>query len=318
MTRPKKPTAARSLAKFSLLALILALLLGWGSWLFLSSSPRSAPAQQFVNIPPGASALKIGQLLATHQLIRSPRVFQLYVRLNRLTLQAGDYSLQAGNLPALAAQLTHGKNQEIVVTIPEGYRREQIAELLSTKLGLSSADFLSATSAQEGYLFPDTYYFAKDTTITEVIARLKSNFDAKTATLNPTREDVILASLVEREALTSAEKPIVAGILKNRLRDGWPLEVDASIQYIMGKPGDWWPTPLLGDRRRPSPYNTYQNPGLPPAPLGNPGLISLDAVKNPATTSYYFYLHDKSGNIHYATTNAEHEANIARYIDTGR
>jgi UPF0755 protein len=92
------------------------------------------------------------------------------------------------------------------------------------------------------------------------------------------------------------------------------LEVDATIQYMLGKKGQWWPVPLLGDRKIPSPYNTYQNTGLPPAPIGNPGLDSLSAVISPQESPYYFYLHDKSGVIRYAKTNAEHNQNISKYI----
>lgn len=314
MTTRKSRTAARSLAKFSFLVVIVTLLLGIFLWRYYTTPPSIAPSRVQISIPSGSSVLKIGEILAANNLIRSPRAFQLYVRTKNLSLQAGDYTLDKASLTEIANTLTKGRENEIKVTIPEGYRREQIAELLASKLGIDPKEFISKTDELEGYLFPDTYSFVKDSTAEDIIQRMQDNFELKARNQNLTREDVVLASIVEREALTPAEKPIVAGILKNRLRDGWALEVDASIQYIMGKPGDWWPTPLLGDRSRKSPYNTYQNRGLPPGPIGNPGLVSLSAVKNPAPTDYYFYLHDKSGGIHYAATNAEHEANIAKYI----
>ncbi len=313
MTHRKKHIGARSLVRFSLVVLALLAIFGIATWQYLLTPPKGSSDKTFT-IPPGSSVLKIGQILYDNNLIRSPRVFQLYVRLNNISLQAGDYSLTPAKLPEIAQSLTKGKENEIRLTIPEGYRREQIAELLVQKLGLNAAEFLSATTELEGYLFPDTYSFSEGSTVSDVVARLEQNFETKARDLNLSREDVILASIVEREALTVAEKPVVAGILKNRLADGWALEVDATIQYIMGKPGDWWPTPLLGDRARKSAYNTYLNRGLPPGPIGNPGLVSLKAVKNPEKTEYYFYLHDKTGAIHYATTNAEHEANIAKYI----
>ena len=313
MTTRKSRTAVLSLAKFSLVALMLLAIFGLTTWQYLLTSPADSRSVT-LTIPPGSSVLKIGQILYDNHLIRSPRVFQVYIRLNNISLQAGDYNLSPARLPLLAQSLTSGREDEVRITIPEGYRREQIAELFASKLGIDPKEFIKDTEEMEGYLFPDTYSFAKDSTIEDIIQRLQGNFELKARNLNLTREDIILASIVEREALSPAEKPVVAGILKNRLKDGWALEVDASIQYIMGKPGDWWPTPLLGDRKRKSPYNTYINRGLPPGPIGNPGLVSLSAVKNPETTKYYFYLHDKNGGIHYASTNAEQEANIAKYI----
>ena len=313
MTHRKKHIDARSLVRFSLVSLALLAIFGIATWQYLLTPPNNG-SQVTLNIPPGSSVLKIGQILYDNNLIRSPRVFQLYIRFNNISLQAGDYSLSPAKLPLIAQSLTQGKENEIRITIPEGYRREQIAELLEQKLTIDPLEFMNATTELEGYLFPDTYSFNEGSTVSNVVARLEQNFETKARDLNLSREDVILASIVEREALSVAEKPVVAGILKNRLADGWALEVDATIQYIMGKSGDWWPTPLLGDRTRKSAYNTYLNRGLPPGPIGNPGLVSLKAVKNPEKTEYYFYLHDKTGTIHYAKTNAEHEQNIARYI----
>lgn len=315
--RPRKRlTAARSLVRFSLLGSALLAILGFGSWRYFATSPANSDSVVNISIPEATSVLKVGQILFDQKLIRSPRFFQLYVRLHKLSIQAGDYQLVPGNIKSLAESLTQGKKQEIKVTIPEGFRREQIAELLSTKLGINQSDFNNDTKNLEGTLFPDTYYFAKDANIKDIISTLTNNYSKKTSSLNLTPNDIILASIVERETLTSAEKPVVAGILKKRLEQGWALEVDATIQYIMGKPGDWWPTPLLGDRQRRSPYNTYINSALPPGPISNPGLDSLSAVANPKETSYYFYLHDQNGLIHYAATNQEHEDNIAKYINS--
>lgn len=311
MTHRKRPTVVRFLVRFSLLS--LGALLIW--WLYVTGAPRRQGELQDFTIERGQSVSSIATNLHAASLIRSPFYFKLYVRLNNLEIQAGEYQLSPATPPSvLARHLTSGRTPELRLTIPEGYRREQIAELLSAKLGLDPSAFLAATQDLEGYLFPDTYSLAKDVDVPTVVALLRSNFDAKTRNLNLTRDDIILASIVEREALTPEEKPIVAGILLKRIKEGWALEVDATIQFIMGKPGDYWPTPLLGDRARRSPYNTYLNRGLPPGPIGNPGLISLEAVKNPVATPYYFYLHDRSGVIRYAATNAEHEANIAQYI----
>ncbi len=314
MTRKMARTAGHSLVKFSLVIILILGLGGWGTWQFFSTSPTSSKASLSITIPPGSSVLKVGQLLSDQGLIRSPRVFQLYVRLNNLSIQAGDYTLTPANLPTLAAKLTSGRKNELRVTIPEGYRREQIAEVVEAKLAIDQKEFLTLSKGLEGTLFPDTYSFVEGATAADVIKVMTENFAKKTSDLELSINDIILASIVEREALTPAEKPVVAGILKNRLNDGWALEVDATIQYIMGNSKEWWPIPLLGDRKRTSPYNTYLNRGLPPAPIGNPGLVALSAVVSPKSTPYYFYLHDKTGVIHYAVTNAEHEANVDKYI----
>lgn len=323
MTRKPLRTAALSSVRskpkliLSIAEGLAAILLLTFAYLYVLSRPvaKTAPSQDFV-IQKGESAIAIAKHLKTQGLIRSPLYFRLLVKLQNLSLQAGNFSLSPSSTPLhLAQQLTKGYGIDISITIPEGFRREQIAEVVEQKLGIKSVDFLgSAPLKLEGYLFPDTYSFAKEVTADEVVQSLRANFDKRTTSLNLSVSDVILASILERETLSDAEKPIVAGILSKRLKEGWPLEVDASIQYIMGNSKEWWPVPLLGDRARKSPYNTYLNKGLPPTPIGNPGLTSLKAVISPESSPYYFYLHDKSGAIHYAVTNAEHEANVAKYI----
>lgn len=312
MTRKPRHIAARSLAKFSILALLCVTIYLYTLTRAVGGNDNS---QSFV-IEKGESVIAIANHLKTAGLIRSPLYFRLVVKTQSLSLQAGSFSLSPTSTPSqLALQLTKGYGVEINLTIPEGFRREQIAEVVEQKLGIKSSNFLAAAPLKlEGYLFPDTYSFAKDASVEDVVATLRTNFDQRTASLKLSPSDVVLASILERETLSDAEKPIVAGILSKRLKEGWPLEVDASIQYIMGNSKEWWPIPLLGDRARKSPYNTYLNKGLPPTPIGNPGLTSLKAVISPESSPYYFYLHDKSGTIHYAATNAEHEANVDKYI----
>lgn len=140
--------------------------------------------------------------------------------------------------------------------------------------------------------------------------------DAQAASLTPDNV-LILASLVEREARASADRPIIAGILLKRLRDGHPLQVDATVQYAIGytHSDGWWRKELTTDDLKfKSPYNTYINAGLPPGAICNPGLSSITAVIHPTPTDYYYYLSDKSGQMHYARTLEEHNANIARYL----
>jgi len=311
MMRKPKNTVGRFLVRFSLLVSLF-----FGIFIYSQFRPVSSRESWIeIEIPRGSSVATIANKLHKENLLRSPLAFRLYVKFSDLNLQAGIYTLSPHySLQELALSLTEGYAKEVTLTIPEGLRVEQIAELVSSKLGTSSTEFIKLAKAKEGYLFPNTYRFADGTTNARVLEKLTTQFSTETKNLNITKDDVILASIIERETLSDAEKPVVAGILKKRLAENWPLEVDASIQYIMGSSQEWWPIPLLGDRKRPSTYNTYLNRGLPPTPICNPGLASLRVATNPESSPYYFYLHDKSGGIHYATTLSEHTANIAKYI----
>ena len=131
-------------------------------------------------------------------------------------------------------------------------------------------------------------------------------------------EVIILASIVEREGKTGIDRPVIAGVLLNRMENGWPLETDATLQYSLGyqsKEKTWWKKELTDeDKQVDSPYNTYKNIGLPPGPIANPGVQAITAVIYPKKTDYMFYLHDTKGNVHYARTLEEHEKNIEMYL----
>jgi UPF0755 protein len=295
----------RYLAKFSLFALLVA-----GIYLFIQTRPVSSDASvQSFEISKGQSVRSVADSLKSAGLIKSPLYFRLLVRQQKLTIQAGVFQLSPSLSPAEIAQtLTKGLAVDVKITIPEGYRSEQIAETA----GLPVKDFLLAAKGLEGQLFPDTYYVKEGITASELVIIMHDNFVKKVGTVD--KSTLILASLVERETKGDAEKPIVAGILQKRLSAGWALELDATVQYVLGKPGNWWPNTTLLDRKMPSPYNTYIHQGLPPAPIGNPGLESIKAVQNAVSSPYWFYLHDREGTIRYGATLEEHNQNIAKYI----
>ncbi|MFH2019158.1 MAG: endolytic transglycosylase MltG [bacterium] len=314
--RQAKPLFSSFIVGLSGLCLFLALVAFLIFSTLLTSPNKNDNTSQVFVIEKGESALSISERLYESGLIRSSFAFRLLLRINALgnRLQAGTYSLSP-SLPAreLANSLTRGFS-DLRLTIPEGFRREQIADLIESTFSFSSADFLAATKGKEGYLFPDTYFLAPSSDIPTILASFQTNFNNKLLGLSYTEEDIILASLVERETKGDAEKPIVAGILKKRLAAGWPLELDATIQYIVGNSKDWWPNTTLLDRKLSSPYNTYLHPGLPPGPISNPGLASIKAVLEPVETPYWFYLHDDNGVIHYGETNAEHSDNINNFL----
>jgi UPF0755 protein len=316
MTRLQRPTVGRYSVR-SKPKLILSVVEGLAAFFVVAGiycysltlpASKNSTTQEF-EIKKGESVKSIAGRLKSTSLIRSPLLFRLIVRQNKLTVQAGIYQLSPSLAPNILAQtLTRGLSVDHKLTIPEGFRSEQIAETA----GLPVKDFLLAAKGLEGQLFPDTYFVKDGLTSVELVKIMHDNFVKKTGEVD--KQTLILASLVERETRGDAEKPVVAGILKKRLTSGWALELDATVQYFLGKSGNWWPNTTLLDRKLPSLYNTYLHTGLPPAPIGNPGLASIKAVQNSEDSPYWFYLHDKNGTIHYGATLADHNLNIEKYI----
>jgi UPF0755 protein len=206
------------------------------------------------------------------------------------------------------------------VTIPEGYTNKQIARTCAKVLvDCTEVDFIAQTEKLEGYLFPATYTFSPNTKSEKVIEKMIETYYKRTANIREQfiktglseKEILTLASIIEREAGSDEEKPVIAGILLKRLQENKLLQVDAPFLYLYGKTSrELSRTDLQTD----TPYNTYLYKGLPPTPIGNPGLSSIQAVINPKSSSYYFYLHGNDGKIHYAITYDEHLKNKRLYI----
>lgn len=300
----------------------------------LTAPSKDETPQRFI-VKPGQPFVQIAQNLQNQKLIRNALAFRLLVAQLGITnkIQAGDYSLPS-NLTAreIAKELLNGA-LDIWVTFPEGKRVEEQAQIIDEKLNISGNEKYQfdkkayIAAAQEGYMFPDTYLIPKESTAGAVVEKLKGTFDSKVSKSllgkgiknNLTSVQVVtLASLIEREAKTNEERPIIAGILLNRLKAGMALQVDATVQYAMGYNAankTWWPVPTkenYSDVK--SPYNTYLNPGLSPGPICNPGLESIKAAAEPTDTDYFYYLHDSKGKVHYAKTGEEHASNIRKYL----
>lgn len=312
-----------------LLVLPLLLLLAIGSsvtWLYFNTQPVSGN-KEFSNflIIKGSSASSIGNKLQSAGLIKSSLAFRIYLQFTGQAkkIQTGEFRLSPSfNLFQVVDQLSRGPI-EIWVTVPEGLRREEIAGRFASNLDRDQAfvnEFLDSSKGKEGYLFPDTYLFPKDASASAVVAKMARTFDAKTADLIQTgsslssKDLVTLASLIERETKGDAERPVVAGIILNRLNAGWPLQIDASVQYVAGNASNWWPILTKADLQINSPYNSYKFTGLPPSPIASPGITSIKAAYNPEANDYWYYIHDNSGVIHYAKTLDEHNANIRTYL----
>ena len=208
----------------------------------------------------------------------------------------------------------------IRITFPEGTTRLQMATLLSKKIQtITKDDFMASTESDEGYLFPDTYFFSGNESVAEVRQLFRQNYKAhndwydSTATSTLSEHDaVIVASLLEGEANTREDREVVAGILLHRLAIGMRLQVDAPFGYERGISGY---VPTSADIQKNTPYNTYRNKGLPPTPINNPGYDALYAASHPTRTPYLFYLTGSDGKMHYARTFKEHIQNQKDYFN---
>ena len=326
---------------------------------------RTTAADAGRPVPFGVSEEDTGESLAARLedegLIRSELVFEAQYRLASGELVAGEYTLRKGmTVEQIIATITgDAESAEVAaaepgvfkITVPEGWRTEQIAEE-AEKLGLEGGydafmnatraidrgayDFLADVPADvplEGYLFPNTYDFTttgvEDNVrlmLDQFGAQVTPEMRAKAQQMGLTLHQVVtLASLVEREAKLDRERAAIAAVYLNRLESGMKLDADPTVQYAVGKRGDWWTAELQGDLRLiDSPYNTYRDgSGLPPGPICNPSIDSIVAVLNPdqeATEQYYLFFvatGDAEGSHVFASTFEEHQVNVQQYQNGG-
>lgn len=308
----------------------------------ISNDPSPVP----FTVEVGENAVTISRKLLEQQFIEDADLFRLFLRYNGLdaTLEAGDYELRRNmNMREIAEALQKASFEEVVVTIPEGWRAEQIAELLTRQEIMDGSEFLAfvrqgvgvdhplladrpAGASYEGFLFPDTYRLPVRATPEDLIGRMVQNMASKIPA-NATQlaagqgytfyEILTVASIVEREAVIADERPTIASVYLNRLAQGMYLQADPTVQYAMGyqtDTGQWWKTPVTLEEYSQvnSPYNTYLNPGLPPGPIANPGAASINATLQPAQTTYLFFMGCGGEGAHlFAEDFASHEANVA-------
>jgi UPF0755 protein len=300
--------------KFFLPVFLLIFAYGWWRWVKGPVDSSDTTEKMFV-IPAGQSTNAIASRLKQEALIKSPLVFKLLVDRKGYSgrLQAGDFRLnQAMDLEKIIDALTRG-SQDYWITFPEGLRVEEYAERLAEKGGIDEQEFILAAKTYEGKLFPDTYLIPQTASAQNIVDLLTQTFAAK----SPTQDQrmIIIASMIEREAKHAEDRGLVASVIYNRLEIGMALQIDATVQHILGKPGSWWPQNLTRENLQiESPYNTYKHPGLPPKPIANPSLASLQAALNPQETGYLYYLSDNNGINHYSTTLEEHNQNIELYL----
>jgi UPF0755 protein len=281
-------------------------------------APNTDTAKKAFVINQGDSLVTIATRLEKFNFIKNKYVFIVYSRLSGLNskIKAGTFYLTTSQkIPEIALKLTKGGSTDYWLKIIPGTRLEEFSP---------SPEFTAAAKGLDGQLFPDSYLIPQYFTPSQILDLISQNFEEKLAeaSVNSTTklnssQTLIMASLLEREAKTLTDKKIIAGVLLNRLNSGMPLQIDATVQYArdsISKPSDYWKPITKSNLSIVSPYNTYKNPGLPPGPICNPGLNSLIAAYHPTDTDYVYYLNDSSGQIHYAKTLAEHNANVAKYL----
>jgi UPF0755 protein len=316
-----------------LLAVLAAFFLWW-RWALSPFNSQSTEKNQTFIIKKGESLSSVAFRLQQEKLIHSAAALKFLIMKDDLEgkIQAGSFQLKPSlNLLEVADLLVRG-TQDIWLTFPEGWRQEEYARRLASNLeNFDQEEFLNLAVDYEGELFPDTYLLPREASAAGVFQLLHKNFQKKfsadlfgaadKAGLSQ-KEVLIIASLVEREARHDQDRPIVAGILIKRWKADWPLQIDATLQYALANlrcqslkiDCDWWVTPTVADKKIVSPYNTYLNRGLPPAPICNPGLSSIKAVVYPQDSDYWFYLSDSKGQMHYSRTIEEHNDNIQNYL----
>jgi UPF0755 protein len=297
------------------------------------------PPEMFVEIPHGTSRWAIAGILRSDDVIRNRLAFALFSDWHfRRKLQAGEYLVdQPYDSRQLFWKISHGQIYVHVVTIPEGWTMFDIADELGREGVCPRDKFLEAAhdpsaiadiapgaSSLEGFLFPSTYEFTRQTSCAQIADEMVRHFRVVWNELNPPRmsslpadrtpeQVVTLASLVERETPKREERPLVAGVFSNRLKIGEALQCDPTVQYAFALEGKRDPDVTPADLRVDSPYNTYKHRGLPPGPIANPGRASLEAAISPMPTEDLYFVANGQGGHFFSRTLAEHNRNVARY-----
>ncbi len=298
--------------------------------------PLATSGQPFT-VELGEPAARIAARLQAAGIITDAQAFLDYLIYTGLdtSLQAGSYLFEPyASILDIAHAMQDATPHQVAFVVLPGWRAEEIAASLPTS-GLAATPqaflaavrtpldhpFLQGASSNEGFLLPDTYLLPRTTDAQALVRALVHNFALHLSTdLQKSfarqgltvYQAVILASIVEREAVAKDEMPLIASVFLNRLAAGWRLDSDPTVQYALGAENNWWPSPLSAlDVRINSPYNTYLHPGLPPAPIANPSLAALRAVAEPAVTPYYFFRArcDGSKRHSFAVTLEEHIQN---------
>jgi len=289
-----------------------------------------------LSIPPGATLKKISKDLQSLSLIRNASAFRLLanIRQKQTHIQVGEYELNQSMLPMdILKAITSGKTVLHPVTIPEGYRISEIAELLTETISINKEIFIKETRNEdllnklnitskslEGYLFPETYHFSKHTSEKKIIQTMLNTFQQRMKTKKiqhqiqssdmSLHEIITLASLIEKETGMNGERKHISSVFHNRLKRKMRLQTDPTVIYaIENFDGNIRKKDLNID----SPYNTYRHKGLPPGPIASPGIKSIVAALNPIKTSHLYFVSKKDGSHQFSSSLKEHNRAVQKY-----
>jgi UPF0755 protein len=340
MTRKQQ---GRSGVIFAVVAILVLLVVAVGGTLLYGRTQLDPPASTAnadvtITVRTGEPVDTLVSDLANHQLIRSPFWFGWYAKLEGLAskLVAGNFVLNDAMSASYIVQRLEGPPQVAThqLLLTEGLTAKQMAaKVAASGLGITAAQYMAevqtgsfsepflvgrpAGASLEGFLFPDTYTVPEHSSAHDVVQMQLADFANKAvphlAGLSPQQvyAAVTVASMIEREAKFDVDRPLVAGVVANRLANGMRLQIDSTVLYGLGlTSGSLTPDQLATD----TPYNTYLHSGLPPTPIANPGAGSIAGAAHPANTPYLYYLSDCSGHNHYSVTNQEHEQQIQQYL----
>jgi UPF0755 protein len=297
------PTEKGKMPKKALFYLVVLFVLFLAFYFFFFSAPKDFPIGQAAIIDPGNTLREVSKNFKDSNFIKSRVAFETLVILygGEKHITIGDYVFEKKVSVFEVARRVSMREKTLAakkITIPEGFTNLEISEISSELLrNFNKEKFLESAKSDQGYLFPDTYFFFSTDSEASVLKALKENFDKKIKTVQKDitssgksqKDIIIMASIIEKEANGENDRAVISGILWNRISKKMPLQVDA----------DMW---------------TYKNRGLPESPICNPGLEAIKAAIYPVKSSYLYYLHDADGGIHYARTFEEHKANKAKYL----
>lgn len=354
LPRRRAKSSRKIVLYVSISLLIIAAIIAGGGYVYIQSalkplSPQSKE-QKIVVIPSGSTITGVADILAANGIIKDAQVFKYYVKFKKESgLIAGSYRLSPSmDVSDIISRLKSGKvSPAVTITIPEGTQLKEIASTIAKAVHkpenevfnqLNNRNYIKKLMAKypglltneivnskviyplEGYLYPATYPFYKThPTVDEIVAAM---LDKTNSVLAPYRNQIkqrkytihqflTIASLIEEEATKKADRSKIASVFYNRIQKGIPLQTDPTVLYAEGKHKE---RVLYQDLEVNSPYNTYKNAGLPPGPISNAGIVSIEAALHPAVTDYYYFLAAPDGSVIFSKTLAEHDAEKAKFI----
>lgn len=286
-------------------------------------------------IPKNIDGFNLVEKLEEEKFIKKNKVLEFYINTFVFfnEIKPGGYRLNKGMWALDVFKKINSKPDLVWISYSSCLRKEQVGEILASGLGWSTKELEkwntiytnSSPEYFEGVYYPDTYLIPVDESGEAVVKRLINRFNEKFAPLSDKYisanirwvTGLKIASLIAREAAGDADMKLISGIIWNRLDKGMPLQIDATMQYTLGKnsEGKWWGAIDLKEQKKDSPYNTYLHKGLPPTPICSPNIDYIEAALNPEETDCLFYLHDHFKQIHCAVTYKEHLQNIKKYLD---